>query len=136
MNVKLLLKVKEAVLAEPKRLNMWKWLSVYNREENPEGPSCGTVGCISGWACVLAEKEVGHLKTFKGAARRLEREYRYGSAEGARVIGLTENQAAELFAPLSWPDDLDLCDTEEGTPEHAQIVAKGIDRFIANGGHW
>ena len=136
MDIELLLRVKEAILAEPKRLDMWGWLDTTSKRENPSGPECGTIGCISGWACVLKEKEAGGLRTFRGAARRLLNDGRAGLFAGAKILDLTMRQAGDLFEPARWPKDLDLHETVEGTPEHAETVARGIDRFIANGGHW
>lgn len=136
MNIELLLKVREAILLEPKRLDMWNWLGTASKRDNPDGPKCGTIGCISGWACVLKEKEARGLKTFRGAARRLLNDVTIGLLAGADALDLTNRQAGDLFVPSSWPTDLGLCGTVEGTPKHAEVVAKGIDRFIAKGGRW
>jgi len=52
MNVDLLLKVRAAILEEPKRIDMEAW-SETKKNSCRELPKCGAVACISGWACVL-----------------------------------------------------------------------------------
>lgn len=60
MNTELLRKVQRAILREPKRYDQNDWHG--GKEEiSPDG-SCGTVGCIAGWACAI---EVGLPQYFK-----------------------------------------------------------------------
>lgn len=43
MNIRLLRRIQEKILAEPENFNMRTW-------------TCGTAHCIGGWACVLSGK--------------------------------------------------------------------------------
>ena len=77
MNVRLLRKIQEHILAEPKRYEQESWAT-----------SCGTAACIGGWACILTgsrPKSVAN-ETFDvfGKARR--------------VLGLEYEAAERLFS--------------------------------------
>jgi hypothetical protein len=113
INVELLLKVKERILAEPSQFDMRDW-----RRSSPE---CGTVACIAGWACAIADAEEGIVPTD------------YHQIESRAEILLGE-RAIALFYASCWPDDL--CFAEEDasvrSPEYAAVAAQAIDRFIAS----
>lgn len=49
----LMVDVKKAILADPKRADM----RVYENPLAPQngGPACGTVGCIAGWVAILGK---------------------------------------------------------------------------------
>lgn len=124
MNVKLLRRVRRHILAEPARLRMgiWKirgtpgevsgnptYLKVRDGWGEPlafKFPKCGTVGCIKGWAEMLAE-----------------------GGEGLDISGDTERMS--LFYVSSWPSDLrDAYLNAKSQRERARLVGKRIDRFI------
>jgi hypothetical protein len=101
----LLDEIKALALEEPKRMNMGLW-RVEDGDEwtiaafEIDLPSCGTVGCIGGWAEVLA-----------------------GSSD---ALGLTWCQSEELFSG----DALIAESIRIGqTVEHAQHVADHITAF-------
>lgn len=129
MNTELLLKVKAAILEEPRRLDIWDW---QRREVGDNSPACGTVGCIAGWADILY-RTGGDTSPAAIAACEIVVD---GVQERARLaVGLTRDQAEWLFHPDGgWPFDLHtlLEYTERGTAEHASVVASAIDRFIDN----
>lgn len=78
----LLSEVARVVTEEPKRFDMSLWRKVEGRTMFPPAlgfPACGTVGCLGGWAEVL----------------------RPGIAAAA-TLGLTDDQANELFCPTGW----------------------------------
>jgi len=114
MNVELLLKVKQHILAEPRRLDMGEWLLQGEPGEILCGstfPECGTIGCISGWAEILSGQGMS----------------------GEVVLELTPAQECELFYTTQWTSQAILqryCLTETGSPEYAQAVADYIDYFI------
>jgi hypothetical protein len=140
----LLIRVKELILEEPKRLNMDVWSSAVSPSEN--GPACGTVGCISGWAQMLARpaahvgirlmKQAPELRSFVGAASMGA--YLLGGtlSEVVDVNNYNDGIYASLFFTGYWPADLQekLHSCILGTPEYATVVAERIDRFIAEKG--
>lgn len=141
MNVELLERVVEAVLAEPKRVDMDHWLRTGHHDKRREGhfPRCGTVGCIAGWSLVHAERR-STRQAYRTVANKELR--RYGSCDiedlAAERLQLTESQSKDLFLPSHWPSDLqdDLYRETAGTLGYAQVVVRAIDRFIASGGNW
>ena len=115
MNSKLLLKVKEAILAEPDNFDMDQW-------------HCGTSHCICGWAQVLSGKVKDSFNTDSH------------TEVGMKLLGLTDvTQAMTLFYTSCWPqpfrqsylnifkDDPDL------KKQQAEVAARRIDHFIATG---
>jgi hypothetical protein len=117
INVKLLRKVKRHILLEPKRLNMGCFIARKDElQDDPlmypvKFPSCGTVGCIAGWAVALST----------------EKKLKYGRIEGAakRLLGLTPRQAYYLFY-----DEDGIVTAAPQTVWHARQTAKLIDHFI------
>lgn len=109
MNVKLLLKVRDHILAHPETYNQANW--------------CGTASCFAGHALLLSGNKP--IDPYKGV---------FGNA--AEVLELTSAQAETLFlggdtntSPFgeiwkpSFPDHL-----------RAILAAKRIDHFISTGG--
>lgn len=93
---RLLSKICDLIIAEPKRYNQGQWISVQRKEDTFSGasfPACGTIGCVAGW-----------VETLRSTPARV---YRADMAPGAdigvigkrarRSLGLTRGQAAELF---------------------------------------
>lgn len=112
MNVELLQKVKEKILAEPTAVNMDDWC--FSSNKTP----CGTVACIAGWACVLSEVK-DHFRD-----------------EAPIFLKLNRINSGNLFYISQWPEELyeKLIKQVPGTPEYAAIVAARIDRFIETDG--
>lgn len=129
MNTDLLLKVKAAILDEPKRLNIWEWQGRWLQGD--EAPACGTVGCIAGWLDILSKTNGStDIEAIKGCPlNEVDAE-----EAGEIALGVARGYALGLFIPSRWPHDLylDLKPTIPGTPEHASVVAAVIDRFIAD----
>lgn len=112
MNVELLGKIKDLILAEPEKLNMDHWTPVER---------CGTACCIAGWACVL------------GGVTRTRAIY---TADTAReLLGLNFEDSQRLFFPDGWPKQFT---PEEDDFEYnvitAEQAANRIDHFIATEG--
>ena len=97
----LLQDVKQAILEEPRRLNMnhvavnlhdcpglQTWVPMTKKYEQLPKPSCGTVGCFAGWVQMLtgltAEQSLWNWT--EGAVRILgnDLEYRFGGDTGTR----------------------------------------------------
>lgn len=132
MNVELLLKVKEAILEEPKRIDMDTWAN------EDETVPCGTVGCIYGWGQALATG-------LRGIAvwDFIKKDPSYKNIFGVDIptspqapFDLTFAQAQRLYYVNHWPARFRAALNRhlEQTPEYAQVVADRIDHFIKTGG--
>jgi hypothetical protein len=113
LNVELLLKVKEAILANPTKFSMSSWCShpfIFAFIS-----SCDTVACIAGWTVALSGERLGVTDTIASKARRLlnlsvdEKEYPFS-----------------LFYTHNWPADLKVLAQED----EAKAAGIAIDRFI------
>lgn len=52
MNIRLLRRIQKAILKYPDNFNMSVWGDLH--DHGTSKPSCGTCGCIAGWACFLS----------------------------------------------------------------------------------
>lgn len=133
MNVKLLNEIKEMVLAEPRRLNMYGWGVTglqYGENTDDLTPPCGTVACFAGWAILLKLKpEVTQVRSVPFFVDEDPQE----SAE--RYLRLSREQSDKLFFTDNWPKRFSnryrLADTPQ---KRAAIAAKRIDFFVATNG--
>ena len=132
LNVELLMKVKAAILEDPRRLDMSEWVSehpdpemcttlVHWLAEDQISP-CGIVACIAGWAAVL----VGH----KGFA--------LDAVMAALVMDYRDAPLNDLFYVGHWPYDLaERYAAAEASGDRAGMAAAAaerIDRFVAEHG--
>jgi hypothetical protein len=108
MNTELLIKTKHYIQANPEELAMQSW-------------DCGSAACIGGHACRLAGKPITMLMMG-----------RYTQLHHCRtVLGLTLEQARDLFFLDSWPTDLRYrYESAEEEGRAAEVAAERIDRFI------
>ncbi len=138
MNEKLLVEVKEAILAHPEHfgmhgwmkrdsraLNAWEWDELVSSEADPL-VSCGTTACIAGWVVGLAGEKAldlndGPVMFGRWVAERAE-----------QLLGLTQSQTM-LFFHDKWPAQFEIAYEEAATDvEAAQIAGELIDCFIEN----
>lgn len=146
MNIELLQRVKQHILAEPRRLNMGTWVStvgktvpafagVYGRDE-ADLPPCGTVACVAGWAVLLSRF---NGKPEEYAAFMRERNTLFPdsltSSIGQEELGLSPSQMETLFYVGRWPERFRVAhgQAEENGDYQAmaQITADRIDYMIA-----
>lgn len=108
LNIELFEKIKAAIRAEPRRMNMAVWIK-------PE--RCGTSGCIGGWACILSGQSA--TTNVHDCAQQL--------------LGI-EHMPWQLFGAIQWPSGLwlRLRALLPGTPEYAEIVCEAIDLWIVD----
>ncbi len=106
----LLSEIAALAIAEPKRIDMARWLVKQvdvdnNLVEAPMlgFPECGTVGCVGGWVDTLKGRSSGHA---------------------GYVLGLTSQQDYQLF----YPEDPQLYVNGQ-TPAHARRIAAHIRKF-------
>lgn len=124
MNVELLQKVKQQILAEPHRFNMLKWIGNRDNEEFYSTDNfyhyCGTTACIAGWTVLLSTKDrLVHYEIFDRALQFLD---------------ISFDEAEKLFYAHSW-DREDFCEYDAADIIGKSIVAaRVIDKFIAQHG--
>lgn len=124
MNIDILRKVQEKILAEPTALDMDDFVYPFTRTP------CGTVACIAGWVCALSDAHPIHQDEFyDNVAERL-------IASPMPRQGSDFTNCDRLFYVGGWPDDFirSLAVCRQGTSEYAAVVAKRIDRFIETEG--
>jgi hypothetical protein len=122
MNVELLLKVKQHILEEPRRLDMLHGLFV-----NPESP-CGIVGCIAGWTAMISG-ELKHEIVQKGGLS-----WGIVCKLAWQQLDINEDQCNSLFYVQYWPEPFRSRWYEHRTNrEEAKLVVERIDHFIATG---
>ena len=121
MNTFLLLKVKEAILANPEHFDMSLW-------------ACGTAACICGWTAKLAG-EYDKLREMLDSPFDIPENY--PAKLGARLLKIDVEQAEALFLS-GWPVHFleRYTDAEGDRVKRAQVVAEAIDDFIAHDGNW
>lgn len=121
MNTELLLKVKAAILAEPRKFVMEDYIAI-----DPASP-CGTVCCIAGHAIAI-DRNWPSLKT------GLKSDISFFAA-GKEALQISSIQACYLFDLCDWPEDLlERYKFSETAQERAQIAAERIDCFISTNG--
>jgi hypothetical protein len=117
MNIFLLLKVAEAILAEPWHFNMDSW-------------DCGTTACIGGWACRLSGMPYHETRQLW--------HYTYPK----KFLKLSGEEAERLFFDENWPEQFrfsfdNLRDIDGHIENHekaVQIAVARIHHFIATEG--
>lgn len=127
INYKLLRKVRDHILEEPRRIHMEQWLikgskyinMILGRQRG--APACNTVGCIAGWTAQLSESKAESWDCASVAVRKLKINYA---------------QTKLLFHVENWPEDLQIKigKYRNGTKSYAKVVAQRIDRFIETRG--
>lgn len=162
MNVELLRKVQQYILAEPKRFNLDVWgMTVdpdfyeelmedtgdYEEDSQillKDRPPCGAIGCIAGNTCIvngniIPSKHWGGAEVYEFPADTLE------IAAGA--LDIDRDQARKLFyltpwgffddngKRVGWPQEFEerLDNTVIGTIEYAQVAVDRIEHFINTG---
>lgn len=92
INKSLLRKVRNHILEDERRFDMMRFVE---RRRGSEAPPCGTVGCIAGWAVMLAD----------GIPKRITVTYYEGVGKrAAELLGLSEDESSSLFYDPCWPE--------------------------------
>lgn len=130
MNVQLLERVRDHILAKPRRLAMGRWV----QQRSITGPTyisdngrpakyaeCGTAACIAGWTCVLTENGLNSYNDIGSRATDL--------------LGLTDLQNYRLFYTGSWPERYRKAYYKAtNMTERAKVAARRINAFIKTKG--
>lgn len=132
MNVRLLRKVKNHILEEPRRFIMRTWLLTREYVGGPSYPSdngakevkfakCGTAACIAGWAVLLHDKRITN---YDEIARR-----------ASELLELDEMKSYRLFGATWWPEPFGSQYRKAKTPTaRAKIAAARIEHYIKTEG--
>lgn len=118
MNIKLLNKVKKAILKEPRAFHMSSWHETWEEGDREDG-WCGTSHCIGGWAQVLSGKKKGHVHSSESFAYYQE---------------LLQLPDLNLLIHDLWPRPLhkryENAVSEEDWDAAANVAAEAIDSYI------
>ena len=142
LNVKLLNKVKEHILAEPKRLRMEDWIVIKDKisaaqlaDNMIDFADCGTVGCIAGWTVMLGDPNFiknSELCCSNGRVGQISEK-----AEALLIIDDGAENNLFLHHSLYWLFHMSHWETKywrpfymADKPVQAKIVAAVIDDFI------
>ena len=128
LNVKLLAKVKKAIMAHPQNTDMSVW--VCHQDDIAE---CGTVGCIAGW--IAAEGNIHKLRKLpmpsfldwnasNWAGLKIRR-------QAVELLNIDVFTAETLFVTDNWPDKLRMeYNSTNDRKKQARTMCKAIDWFI------
>jgi hypothetical protein len=132
MNEPLLNQITECILADPSQFNMANW------QIPSEDSSCGTTGCIAGWAVWLAMPSERDYK--KNLSAILPCDFEPTAQE---VLGITWRQGIDLFYVSNWPEEFqyeyfnikydDKLTVKQRQRRLAKVTARRIQFFIENG---
>lgn len=132
--IALLQRVKQRILAEPDKFDMYEWYCSIDGEYDwsanldpffqtlrsaQPGEPCGTTACIAGW--VLLESGVQSIKN----VRVIE------DAAAVELGVYNKYRTEPLFYVSEWPNDLQ---KEYKQTKSPQVAAQAIDRWIAGNG--
>jgi hypothetical protein len=131
LNVKLLRKIQKRILTQPQAFFMHDWIrrkeySSNNTFQNPdtgkvtEFTTCGTAGCIAGWAILLTEK--------KGDAKLIWSSQIQEKA--TEILGLSPGEDL-IFGSPNWGTELsDAYENAKSDLCRAAVAVKAIDNLI------
>lgn len=130
LNVKLLREIQKHILSHPKTFLMHTY--IYRKEyegstfEDDAGKyikfeSCGTAGCIAGWAVLLREKK-NDVKLINSEEIR---------RKAIQLLGIENDSAYNLFGICGWGEELAQAYDEAPSAQcRAIVAAKAIDNYI------
>src|SRR4051812_24188603 len=93
MNRKLLIKVRDRIVARPRQFVMENLFST-ETDLGEAASHCGTAACIAGWAIVFAVK----FKNPEEASRSFNTSF-----DARRALKISSREACSLFAVACWP---------------------------------
>lgn len=125
MNTELLLKVRDAILAEPLKFDMRDWLA------QSENSPCGTTACIAGWAASI---HLGHEKLSE-TARLFNSNDSDDEFFPEEYLDIGPFEQDILFYKSNWPEPFrSQYLTAKNAADRARAAADRIDHFIATNG--
>jgi hypothetical protein len=136
LNRELIKQIIDIIEDEPKRLEMSTW--VLNPLKSQQAPSCGTTGCIAGWAvmlnlrrdAVLAKRKIDAEKIYD----RLNKRNKDMEGEGMRLLGLPYDIAPTVFYYDQWPEPFQRRYMAAATPKARARATVARLRHLLNRG--
>lgn len=138
--IKVLRKVRKAILANPKEFVMSDWIEdvkkgevitdylPHDQEAHFKAPACGTTACIGGHALLVTKKGRSFLK-FDG--NRVDYSGVDVASAARDVLDINEDQSSELFYTGDWPDIFqDAFAHTHSAKERVTVAANRIESFI------
>lgn len=96
LNKRLLRKIRDHILEEPKRYDQGSYGDRVEPEEG--GPECGTVACLAGWALVLSGKPL-FLERYPDTT------VSNVANKASKLCGIEREDGYGVFSSgISWPD--------------------------------
>jgi len=131
-----LLKVKEAILAEPYNFEMADFIAVsgafgWGEIFEPQKNTCSTAACIAGHMVAIEQQ-------FKSLSNLLALDNTDILIQARAILGIPRHTDADPLDPLfnacDWPSNLWSAYRKAATDaERAQVAAKAIDCYLAGG---
>lgn len=113
LNKDFIVKVRDAIAQAPEsRFDMGYWLNDkewWNDSQNPvHEVSCGTTGCLAGWAVLVDGIERGIPLHFDDRKCEIVEDRKTIWARAVELLGVDrdENNSSVLFTPDGWPEEL------------------------------
>lgn len=132
MKTQLLRRVKDAILEEPKRLEMETWVAVGHIGKG--APPCGTVACVAGWVAILARSDSERTPIAR-AAQSVASAHQGTRWTAMQALNIGSCQANSLFYVAKWPakyaKQYYRAKTARG---RALVTGRRIDAFIESEG--
>jgi len=133
MNVELLLKVKEKILAEPSQFVMSAWFTDQSRLDiirtndlHRTIANCGTAACIAGWIVTLSRGETPSI-AYKVASES----FSSVRSHAAVLLGVSKEETDSLFGLQYWPQEFWVkWKAAKTIKQRAKVAADRIDNFI------
>lgn len=118
LNVKLLRKVRDKILAEPDQFEMSQW---FTQSTGWKIPNCGTAACIAGWTIAVSNrKKPSEFLT----ARNIQ-------DTALELLGIEDQDGWDLFSVSSWPKKyMDRFFVTPSRRGRARITAQRINAYI------
>jgi len=123
------------MLEEPKRVDMSESIAfgeegtaieILNPLSEFTFPSCGTAGCIAGWACLLDDPIRYSIKD-----NGMIPSWYIMSQDAANILGMEYGDLRRLFFTHLWPGEFEFKYKTAKTPqERANATSEMIDFFI------
>lgn len=98
MNTELIEQIKDNMIKFPTSVRMGRWFSAC------ESSSCGTAGCIAGWACALS-KRLTRVDTSLGSVYQTDLVAHSIFDIARSLLDISIVNARQLFYPEHWPEE-------------------------------
>lgn len=146
LNIEKMKKLKEFVLAEPRRFDQNDWMRVLREDDveytwREDAPPCGTVACLAGSACLMEGwvpiLDDNSFNGFTNFVTKENSEARSIKSLGASILGLEPDDIYDISYNFfrgdgsGWSrENHHAYNQARNATERAQAAANEIDRLI------